>query len=993
MARGNGRMEYLLDFTNPSTSFVKSRKRRMEGWKEISHLRMQTPTHAPEGLAQTSLRNERYFIFRFLFLCLIFGITCYLAGCSKDRITTPPDESLIPKEKDVLLQYHPEEYLTMDIKSAPLLTSDNHLHGWQRADCTKCHRSPSKEAPEVCTNCHGKNGINNQENTCSNCHKVVSMFGNPPSGQHQTHVAKGPKDTNCEKCHPGRPEKSNVHASGIQNIVFDRGGTYKLAPNKEILGTCKNIACHEDRQWGGEGCSSCHDSPPNTGYHAKHLAQENLSCQTCHEENQHDSDIDSGSIETGGIKYNLITGDCASDCHKTQKWRCTDCHDYPPENGNHSKTIHEFGCDECHSDHDHSSKAAIRPKDFSNVAVELKQGGEYRDNTNDGTANGLCSGAACHEPHIWGGNCAECHSQPPETGVHVLHVKRENNNCQDCHQENKHEPDRGSGTIDIGGVEYKFINGDCASSCHQQRQWDCATCHEYPPQSGNHRKHQYSCDECHHNHTHSSEVAIAPRNFSNVKVELKQSGEYASNGLCRNIACHEPRIWGGNCAECHSQPPETGVHVLHVKRENNNCQDCHQGNKHEPDKGSGTIDIGGVAYNVMNGNCTSSCHQQRQWNCATCHGYPPKSNNHPAHQSYQLGCEQCHNEHWHSSNAVLAPQNLFPIQVDFAQGGGFNSNSQLCSSVVCHESRVWGSNCTDCHNSPPNTGAHQIHLAVYQISCQECHKGNQHDVDNNSGFIEIGGVGYNPINGECTSVCHPPKRWPACTNCHRYPPDSGNHFAHNEPTGKYFSLPRQPILCGECHADHQHSYKTAIAPNDFSEVKVRLQDGAFDPSNKLCSVSCHDSQKWDTSCSDCHGAPPDTGRHSIHLRLNLNCNNCHKNNQHDLDISSGTIEIGNIIYDQFNGYCTSACHKKKQWNCIACHGYPPDTGQHTVHTNLSQFECRICHENHEHTFRAATNPNDQRNVRVSFTILGDWDKLTNSCKNIGCHFVLISIWK
>lgn len=298
----------------------------MEGWKEISHLRM-----------QTSLRNERYFIFRFLFLCLIFGITCYLAGCSKDRITTPPDEPLIPKEKDVLLQYHPEEYLTMDIKSAPLLTSDNHLHGWQRADCTKCHRSPSKEAPEVCINCHGKNGINNQENTCSNCHKVVSMFGNPPSGQHQTHVAKGPKDTNCEKCHPGRPEKSNVHASGIQNIVFDRGGTYELAPNKEILGACKNIACHEDRQWGGEGCSSCHDSPPNTGYHAKHLAQKDLSCQTCHEENQHDSDIDSGSIETGGIKYNLITGDCASDCHKTQKWRCTDCHDYPPENGNHSK--------------------------------------------------------------------------------------------------------------------------------------------------------------------------------------------------------------------------------------------------------------------------------------------------------------------------------------------------------------------------------------------------------------------------------------------------------------------------------------------------------------------------------------------------------------------------------------------------------------------------------------------------------------------------------
>jgi hypothetical protein len=792
-----------------------------------------------------SARNKRYSIFRFLFLCIVCGITCYLTGCdeeSENRGPTlkPPEPPIINNKE--LLKYHPVEYLTGEIESAPLLSFDNHPHGWQKADCTKCHRSPSKEAPGVCINCHGKNGVNNQENSCSNCHKVISVFGDPPSGQHQAHVIKGPKDTKCEKCHPGGPEKSNVHANGVRNIVFAEGGMYESTSNKEILGTCKNIVCHEDRQWGGEGCSSCHGSPPDTGYHKEHIAQKDLSCPACHEGDQHDSDINSGFIETGGIQYNSITGNCVSDCHEPRKWRCTDCHGYPPESGNHSPTIHKFGCDECHNNHKHSYKAAIRPKDFSNVVVELKQGGEYNDYTNDGIANGICSGTACHEPRIWGGSCTECHGQPPETGNHVLHVKRENNICQDCHKGNKHEPDRGSGTIDIGGVEYNFINGDCISSCHQQRQWDCTTCHGYPPKSGNHSK----------------------------------------------------------------------------------------------------------------------------------------------HQSYQLGCEQCHSKHRHSDNSVFDPRNFSQIQVDFAQGGAFNSGSQLCSGIICHEPRVWGSSCTDCHSSPPNTGAHQLHVAGYQISCQACHKGNQHDADKNSGSIDIGGVEYNFISGECISACHPPKKWPSCNNCHSYPPNSGNHLAHNEPTGRYFGL-WQPILCGECHADHRHSYKAAISPKDFSEVKVKILEGTFNPSNKICNVSCHYPQKWGTFCSDCHGAPPDTGRHIIHLKLNLNCNDCHKGNQHDLDTSSGFIEVGNIIYDQFTGDCTSTCHQKKQWTCISCHGYPPDTGQHIVHTKLSQFNCRICHKNHEHTFEAATNPNDFRNVKVAFTILGDWDKSTNSCKNIGCH--------
>ncbi len=246
----------------------------------------------------------------FTVLCCAPCLILFFWGCSKsgDEITTGPEDG-IPPEKELLALYHPVGYLTLEARSAPILTQADHS-AWGISDCTQCHRSPSKDAPDVCTKCHGKNGVDGQTDTCSSCHKVRSQYGDPASGSHQMHVTGGPKDINCTGCHPGGPDKSTAHANGITNVVLKGGGKYTTSTSdKGVKGSCSNTVCHEDiREWGGD-CSSCHNSPPDTGYHVEHSSQKDLSCQSCHSGNQHDSDKTSGSIELGGIKYDSISGE------------------------------------------------------------------------------------------------------------------------------------------------------------------------------------------------------------------------------------------------------------------------------------------------------------------------------------------------------------------------------------------------------------------------------------------------------------------------------------------------------------------------------------------------------------------------------------------------------------------------------------------------------------------------------------------------------------
>ncbi|MDQ1317143.1 MAG: hypothetical protein QG588_794, partial [Candidatus Poribacteria bacterium] len=511
-------------------------------------------------LKELSKNSKNKFYFATFGLYFILFITLFFLGCSEDRDKiTPATGDSLPSVKESLKAYHPIEYLTTEVRSAPMLAQKNHPDGWKKSNCIQCHRTPSKIAPEICNNCHGKNGVNDEKDTCSNCHKVKSEFGEPTSGNHQSHVTKGPKDTKCQKCHTGGPEQSKSHANGKVDITINKDGKYtSIKGENGIIGSCSSISCHGDeRKWGGN-CSSCHYDPPDTGYHKQHITQENISCQSCHLGNQHDSDSKSGKIDLGGITYDKTTGSCITTCHdKPRNWTCTDCHAFPTNTGNHALVNHKVGCKECHSDHTHSYKAATKPLDFSDAKVNFAHEGKYKED------NKSCSSVSCHESvadeRIWGTSCNDCHSNMPTTGEHVLHVQQKKLKCEDCHFGTEHDIYSHSKPIELGGnkVKYDYTTGNCTSTCHKEEKWGCLSCHAYPPNSGSHPAHSgKNCETCHKDHKHSYKAALAPKDFADTVVNIADGGAFnKSNKLCNGVPCHESRTWGGSCTACHASPP------------------------------------------------------------------------------------------------------------------------------------------------------------------------------------------------------------------------------------------------------------------------------------------------------------------------------------------------------------------------------------------------------------------------------------------------------
>jgi len=196
--------------------------------------------------------------------------------------------------------------------------------------------------------------------------------------------------------------------------------------------------------------------------------------------------------------------------------------------------------------------------------------------------------------------------------------------------------------------------------------------------------------------------------------------------------------------------------------------------------------------------------------------------------------------------------------------------------------------------------------------------------------------------------------------------------------------------------------------------------------------SCHEAG-WRTNCTFCHGgtdnqsgAPPvdldgstDTGlqtvgAHTQHVaggnHMTYDCGQCHVKptdvlspghvfdntpGQAEVDFSDGLSSSGS--YDD-PGCSTLYCHGDGQHDngsmadftqsinsCSACHGVPPNTGQHQRHVNMG-YECQRCHADVAGDGNTITGPdlhvNGEKNVNLQGG--GNWDSTSGSC-DPGCH--------
>ncbi|MBM3214732.1 hypothetical protein FJZ36_07450 [Candidatus Poribacteria bacterium] len=505
-----------------------------------------------------------------------------------------------------------------------------------------------------------------------------------------------------------------------------------------------------------------------------------------------------------------------------------------------------------------------------------------------------CADTTCHETRVWSpAACTTCHGYPPSTGLHQAHLVKDRElrtdiACESCHGGYRHE----SGVVDIspgvaGFESYRAPTGSCMATCHENTalmaraarptpatsSWDCTSCHEYPPPSGNHPAAGHTvvpCASCHSNHTHTDAGVKTPKVFRGVPVQVSfAAGGTFRDGLCGAV-CHESMIWGESCGDCHGYPPQTGRHVAHVEKGRMLCRECHTGNDHDLVKETGEIDVrGDFVFDSMTGSCQTTCHEPKgEWGCDSCHGNPPSDRIHPAHRNPRgrywdlaamstqsgiadlaasgIGCAICHADHKHSATAATNPKDFSAAHVDLSLGDFIRSNERC--QVACHEPFSWQERCNDCHETPPKTGDHLDHVDKPNVMCVSCHGTISHDrpVTAPPGYYDPDGVvtiaAFDEMTGDCQSNCHlnndgsqEMRRWD-CRSCHGTPPTTGAHADHDA-----FNMG-----CRTCHAGHVHNSSAVIHPLQFSRAAVELSlSGTYDRASRSCSdVGCHRNDLW-----------------------------------------------------------------------------------------------------------------------------------------------------
>jgi hypothetical protein len=252
--------------------------------------------------------------------------------------------------------------------------------------------------------------------------------------------------------------------------------------------------------------------------------------------------------------------------------------------------------------------------------------------------------------------------------------------------------------------------------------------------------------------------------------------------------------------------------------------------------------------------------------------------------------------------------------------------------------------------------------------------------------------------------CHGYNGSPAfvgCGECHDVPnaagfPISGLHDFH---------VSEKAFTCDECHANNTHrnggldiSLKRGGA--FYRDISTVPGDSGVFAGEGCSDVGCHEARAWkEGACETCHESPPSGPSHELHLAVRgsatqpaLTCRDCHADNEHDDDLTSGAIDVGGpewIDWQAYAGSCETTCHgaEEKVWTCDTCHGFPPEVGAHRRHAVELVLQCEICHSNHEHSSEAVADPlNQTGKVEISFLFeRGRWDPLTRTCFDVGCH--------
>jgi predicted CxxxxCH...CXXCH cytochrome family protein len=297
--------------------------------------------------------------------------------------------------------------------------------------------------------------------------------------------------------------------------------------------------------------------------------------------------------------------------------------------------------------------------------------------------------------------------------------------------------------------------------------------------------------------------------------------------------------------------------------------------------------------------------------------------------------------------------------------------------------------CGGCHGLPPPTAGHP-NVGTELTGCSTCHDATM----NSDGTVIPPTSGGRHLDGIVEAGGHP--------------------AAYSDPTSDAF-----------------HAYAANRGLDDCKACHGQNLDGVGGVA-RGCQA-CH-GDTWKTNCAFCHGggdnqtgAPPRTvwgkssdpirvGAHTAHVtasatHASISCATCHPaptsattpghvDQREIADVSfTGVANTGAAAWNRGTATCSTYCHGvtllgasnpapvwtggPSQATCGACHGAPPDSGQHWHATDaMGSATCADCHG---YGYGAGTDPGLHVNGRkdVGGSVL-EWIPQWGSCLS-ACH--------
>lgn len=307
-----------------------------------------------------------------------------------------------------------------------------------------------------------------------------------------------------------------------------------------------------------------------------------------------------------------------------------------------------------------------------------------------------------------------------------------------------------------------------------------------------------------------------------------------------------------------------------------------------------------------------------------------------------------------------------------------------------------GPSCFICHDSPPQTGAHQLHLN-YGVDCAMCHPGTGVNgstpplINHPDGTIDVTPLApitlkvqgsYDPLTNSCSDIychggfsggTHASIPWKdtviACGFCHTNPPQDMSHVSHRQ---AQCTVCHPAVLNSTPSKTHQNGSMDVVFADSSMHQSLK---GATFADNTCMAVSCHGAGKRDTlgvtwrngtvtwgtvlSCNDCHNVMNHQVGSSL---LNAGCYACHTPYFH----TDSTRMIG---------------------RCVVCHGFPPSTVSHTSHVSVEGYDCNVCHRGYSakgFTVDSSTHFNGVVNVNGPLAG-GSYKSPDSTCSKVYCH--------